>query len=389
MAAAKSPAAAPVDWTRYARQTILPEVGRGGQARLARSRVLLVGAGGLGAPAALYLAAAGVGHLRLVDDDRVERSNLHRQVLYTDADAGRLKVEVAAERLGALNPDVHLEPHAARFEPGNAFDLLEGCDLVLDGTDVFATRYLVNDASVLAGVPNVFASVSRFEGQASVFGLVGAEGRRGPCYRCVFPEPPPEGLVPSCAEGGVLGVLPGLLGLVQATEALKLLLGAGTPLAGRLLLFDTLGMRSRTLRLERDPACAVCGDAPTITTLTPTAVSCSAPVAPSPIPEISPRDLEARLKSPDAPFVLDVRRPDEYAIANIGGALIPLDELPDRLGELEEHRGDPMFVVMCRSGARSGKAVELLHAHGFTNAVNLRGGILAWSDDVDPAVPRY
>lgn len=366
-------AAPPPD--RYHRQVLLPEVGRGGQERLARSSVLVVGVGGLGTPAATYLVAAGVGRVGLVDPDRVDETNLHRQVLYTTDDVGEPKVEAAARRLGALNPDVDLVRHPARLDAGNALDLVGAYDLVLDGTDTFATRYLVNDAAVLAGTPNVFASVSRFDGQAAVFGAPG-----GPCYRCLFPAPPPAGLVPSCAEGGVLGVLPGLLGTVQATEALKMLLGAGDPLVGRLLLVDALGMAFRTLAVDRDPACPVCGDHPTISHPAPTVPMAS-------VPETTVRDLKDRIDAGDRPFILDVREPDEYEGANIGGALIPLGELPDRVDEIREHQGEDV-VVHCRSGGRSAKAVEYLRANGFDRAVNLKGGIHAWSDEVDPSLPK-
>ena len=360
---------------RYGRQVLLPEVGSDGQARLAASSVLVVGVGGLGTPAATYLAAAGVGRVGLVDPDHVDESNLHRQVLYTAGDVHEPKVDVAARRLEAQNPDVEVVRHPARLDAGNALDLVGAYDLVLDGTDTFATRYLVNDAAVLAGTPNVFASVSRFDGQASVFGAPG-----GPCYRCLFPTPPPAGLVPNCAEGGVLGVLPGLLGMVQATEALKVLLGIGDPLVGRLLLVDALGMAFRELRVDRDPACPVCGDHPSISHPTPTKPMAS-------VPETSVRDLKARIDAGDRPFILDVREPDEYEGANIGGALIPLGELPERLDEIREHQ-DEDVVVHCRSGGRSAKAVEYLREHGFSNAVNLKGGLHAWSDEVDPSLPK-
>ena len=360
---------------RYDRQVLLPEVGAEGQERLASASVLVVGVGGLGTPGATYLAAAGVGRLGLVDFDRVHESNLHRQVLYSAEDVGAAKVDVAARRLTVQNPEVEVVRHPARLDAGNALDLVGAYDLVLDGTDTFATRYLVNDASVLTGTPNVFASVSRFDGQASVFGAPG-----GPCYRCLFPAPPPAGLVPNCAEGGVLGVLPGLLGTIQATEALKVLLGVGDPLVGRLLLVDALGMTFRELRVDRDPACPVCGDHPSITHLTPPRPMAS-------VPETTVRDLKARIDAGDRPFILDVREPDEYEGANIGGALIPLGELPERLGEIREHQ-DEDVVVHCRSGGRSAKAVEVLRANGFENAVNLKGGIHAWSDEIDPSLPK-
>ncbi len=364
-----TPLAAP---TRYHRQVLLPELGADGQARLAESSVLVVGAGGLGAPALTYLVAAGVGRISIVDFDDVEESNLHRQILFSTEDVGRPKTDAARDRLHALNPLVRLDVHERRFDAESAAGLLAGHDLVLDGTDTFATRYLVNDAAVLAGVPNVFASISRFDGQASVFGMPD-----GPCYRCLFPEPPPPGLIPNCAEGGVLGVLPGLLGTIQATEAIKLLARMGDPLVGRLLLVDALRMEFRTLTVEKDPACPVCGDHPTITSLTPMPA----------LPEITPLALKALMDAGDRPFLLDVREANEYHAANLAGALIPLGQLPFRLHELEAHREEP-FVVYCRSGARSAQAVRFLQENGFERATNLSGGIHAWSDQVDPSVPK-
>jgi adenylyltransferase/sulfurtransferase len=379
---------------RYSRQLLLPEVGLDGQQRLRDASVLLVGAGGLGSPAALYLAAAGVGRIGLVDPDRVDASNLHRQVLYAAHDVGRLKVEAAAERLRAMNPHVAVVAHPTTLGPDNALDLIGAYDVVADGTDAFATRYLVNDACLLAGVPNVFASVSRFEGQASVFGTPG-----GPCYRCLFRTPPPAGTVPSCAEGGVLGVLPGLLGLIQATEVLKRLLPLGESLIGRLLLVDALGMRFRTLDLPADPDCPACGPHRRLRDLAtfasdydpfcaPMSASAGIPPTPSAVPDITVQDLHDMRERGEAPFVLDVRQPQEFAAANINGALIPLGELPNRLAELEAHRDDPVLVVHCRSGSRSARAVEYLRQQGFTNAVNLRGGIHAWSDQIDPTLPK-
>lgn len=371
---------------RYNRQTILPEVGPSGQARLKASTVLVVGAGGLGAPASTYLAAAGVGRIVLVDHDTVDVSNLHRQPLFTEADAGRRKVDVTAERLERLNPHVRVELHSERLDAQNALAFVRGADVVIDGTDTFATRYLVNDACVVAGVPNVFASISAFAGQASVFGASLPDGRRGPCYRCLFPDPPPTGTVLSCAEGGVLGVVPGFFGTLQATEALKLILGIGEPLVGRLLVADLLAGSFRSLRIDRDPSCRVCGDRPSIRSVTDSAAACGPPMFS--IPELTVQDLKALRDAGDDPFVLDVREPNEYEAANIDGALIPLGELPDRVGELEGHRDDDVLVVHCRSGARSARAVEFLHAQGFTNAVNLAGGIHAWSDDIDPSLPK-
>ena len=370
---------------RYDRQMRLPGVGADGQRRLRDTAVLVVGAGGLGSPVATYLAAAGVGRIGLVDFDTVDVSNLHRQPLYTEGDVGRLKVDAAAERLRTLNPHVSIETHPVRFDAETALDLVRHYDIVADGTDTFEARYLVNDACVVAGVANVFASVSQFSGQVSVFGGFAGSGERGPCYRCVFPEAPPAGSVPSCAEGGVLGVLPGLVGTLQATEVLKRILGVGDPLVGRLLLVDALSMAFQTLRVDRDPACAVCGDAPSILTLTDSAAVCGPIMT---IPQMSVQELHALRQAGDGPFVLDVREPDEFEGANIDGALIPLGELLERIGELDAHRDDAVLVVHCRHGGRSAKAVEVLHSQGFTNAVNLTGGIHAWSDEVDPSLPK-
>lgn len=368
---------------RYGRQITLPQVGLEGQRRLKASSVLLVGAGGLGSPAALYLAAAGVGRLGLVDFDRVDESNLHRQVLYGDGDVGAAKLEAAQRRLQALNPGIEVVPHAVRVTEENARELVRDYHVVVDGTDSFETRYVVNDACVAEGVPDVSASISQFEGQVSVYA-----SRGGPCYRCIFAEPPPPDAVPSCAEGGVLGVLPGLLGVIQATETLKLLLGIGEPLVGRLLIADVLGMRFRTLTFDRDPECPACGvNRQAGVPLLPKN-HCTPPPMPN-VPEITVRELHDLRQRSEAPFLLDVRRPDEYEIANLGGALIPLDELPGRLGELESHRNDELIVVHCRSGARSARAVGMLRQQGFENAVNLKGGILAWSDEIDPSIQKY
>ncbi len=381
-----SPNLTPAERLRYARHLALPEVGAEGQRRLKGSSVLLVGAGGLGSPMALYLAAVGVGRIGLVEFDRVDPSNLQRQILYGTADVGRPKLEAAVGRLRGLNPEVEVVPHPARLTAENALALVGGYDVVADGSDSFATRYLVNDACALAGRPDVYGSVLGFGGQVSVFGAAG-----GPCYRCLYDRPPPPGAVPSCAEGGVLGVLPGLVGTLQAAEVLKLLLGIGEPLVGRLLLVDALPMRFREWAVARDPACPLCGDHPTITELQDYEALCASPPSPamSAVPEITVTDLKARMDRGEAPFVLDVRRPDEYAIANLGGTLIPLDELPQRVGELEGHRDDDLVVVHCRTGGRSAKAVEVLRQHGFDNAVNLKGGTHAWSDQVDPSMPKY
>jgi adenylyltransferase/sulfurtransferase len=355
-----------------------------GQRRLKGSSVLLVGAGGLGSPAALYLAAAGVGRLGIVDFDVVDESNLQRQVLHDTSFVGRPKLESAAARLRALNPHVEVEPHATALARENALDLLRGYDVVVDGTDNFETRYLTNDACHFLGKPNVYGSIYRFEGQASVFWT-----ERGPCYRCLYPEPPPPGLVPSCAEGGVLGILPGVVGGIQATEALKILLGIGEPLVGRLLLYDALAMSFEELRLRKDPGCPLCGDAPTIRELQDYPAFCGTGrgEAEEPIEEIAAAELKRRLDSGEDLRVLDVREPHEWAIARIEGArLVPLGSLSERLNEL-----DPAatWVVHCRSGVRSAKAIAQLRKAGFPRLLNLRGGILSWSRDVDPSVPRY
>ncbi len=372
---------------RYSRHLIMPEVGFQGQQKLKRANVLLIGAGGLGSPAALYLAAAGVGRLGLVDFDRVDVSNLQRQIIHATRDVGRSKLASARESIQALNPHVEVDIYETTLTSENAFSILEPYDVILDGTDNFPTRYLVNDACVLTGKPNVYGSIFRFEGQASVF-----DARRGPCYRCLYPEPPPPGLVPSCAEGGVLGILPGLVGVIQATEAIKLVLGAGRPLIGRLLLFDALGMSFREMKLRKDPACPVWGEHRTIDHLIDYEEFCGLPAAAAaetlaPDDEISARDLRARLDRGDDFLLLDVREPHEHALARIPGAhLIPLGELPSRLGELA---GATDIVVHCRSGARSARAAKLLKQAGFPRVRNLAGGILAWSRDVDPSVPRY
>jgi sulfur-carrier protein adenylyltransferase/sulfurtransferase len=372
---------------RYSRHLIMPEVGMEGQQKLKAARVLCVGAGGLGSPLALYLAAAGVGTLGLVDFDVVDLTNLQRQIIHTTNDVGRPKLDSAAEKLAAINPFIQVRKFETKLTSANALDIVRQFDIVADGTDNFPTRYLVNDACVLTGKPNVYASIFRFEGQASVFAA-----ERGPCYRCLYPEPPPPGLVPSCAEGGVLGILPGLLGVIQATEVIKLILGSGEPLIGRLLLVDALAMRFRELRLRKNPECPVCGANPTIRELIDYQEFCGirgesqeAPVS-SGVPEIHPEELKARLDAGDDVFILDVREPHEYQICNLGGHLIPLGELPARLNELDSSRE---IVAHCRSGVRSAKAVTLLRQAGFAKVKNLAGGILAWSDKVDPRVPKY
>jgi molybdopterin/thiamine biosynthesis adenylyltransferase/rhodanese-related sulfurtransferase len=383
----KSPAAlSKEEVLRYSRHLIMPEVGMEGQLKLKQAKVLLVGTGGLGAPLGLYLAAAGVGRLGLVDFDTIDFTNLQRQIMFATSDVGRPKLEAAGERLGNLNPEIQIDRFETHLTSDNALEIMRGYDIVVDGTDNFPTRYLVNDACVLLGKPNVYGSIFRFEGQASVFGYPG-----GPCYRCVYPEPPPPGLVPSCAEGGVLGVLPGIIGAIQAMETLKLILGKGEPLVGRLLLFDALGMKFRELKLRKNPECPVCGEHRTITELIDYAEFCGlrgeeAPAPATSVPEITPRELKARLDHGDDLFILDVREPHEYQICNLGGTLIPLGDIPKRVNELDSSRE---IVAHCRSGKRSAEAVEFLRKAGFRKIWNLKGGILAWSDEVDPSVPKY
>jgi len=370
---------------RYSRHLIMPEVGMEGQLKLKAARVLCIGAGGLGSPLALYLAAAGVGTLGIVDFDVVDFTNLQRQIIHSTADVGRKKLDSAADKLKAINPYVNLRTFNTRLSSENALELFREFDIIADGTDNFPTRYLVNDACVLTGKPNVYGSIFRFEGQASVFAT-----EEGPCYRCLYPEPPPPGLVPSCAEGGVLGILPGLVGVMQATEAIKLILGKGEPLIGRLLLIDALGMKFRELKLRKNPDCPACGKHPTITKLIDYNEFCGIRGEEKPvetgIPEIQVEELKRRLDAGDDLFVLDVREPHEYQICNIGGHLIPLGDLPKRVSELDSSRE---IVAHCRSGVRSGKAVAFLQQAGFKKVHNLAGGILAWADRVDPKMPKY
>ncbi|HEX7118637.1 MAG TPA: molybdopterin-synthase adenylyltransferase MoeB [Longimicrobiales bacterium] len=383
------PELTPREMLRYARHLILPEVGVDGQRRLKAARVLMIGAGGLGSPVGMYLAAAGVGTLGLVDFDVVDETNLHRQVLFGERDVGRSKLEAAAARLRDANPHIDIVPHAVRLTSENALDVLDGYDLVVDGSDNFPTRYLVNDACVLAGKPYVYGSIFRFEGQVSVFGA-----KDGPCYRCLFREPPPPGLVPSCGEAGVLGVLPGIIGTLQALEAIKLILGAGDPLVGRLVLFDALALRWRELRIRKNPECPACGERPTLTGLIDYEAFCG--VAPGGaaamddgIPELAPAALKARLDRGDALTIIDVREPHEWDIANLGryGArLIPMREIAGRLGELDR---DAEIVLQCRTGGRSAAVLRQLRSAGFTRLWNLKGGILAWADEVDPTLPKY
>jgi adenylyltransferase/sulfurtransferase len=372
---------------RYSRHLIMPEVGMEGQLELKKAKVLCIGAGGLGSPLALYLAAAGVGRLGIVDFDVVDFTNLQRQVIHGTADVGKPKLASAQEAVREINPNVEVVGCQTRLTSENALDLLVDFDIIVDGTDNFPTRYLVNDACVLLGKPNVYGSIFRFEGQVSVF-----DARQGPCYRCLYPEPPPPGLVPSCAEGGVLGVLPGIVGCIQAMEAIKLILGQGQPLIGRLLVFDALTMKFRELKLRKDPECPVCGTHSTITRLIDYEQFCGiqgeehTPVMTG-IPEITPQGVKEMMDE-KKPFVLiDVREPHEFQICRIpGSTLVPLRELPKRMHELNSAHE---IVVYCRSGQRSARAVELLIKVGFHKIHNLKGGILAWSDQVDPSVPKY
>jgi sulfur-carrier protein adenylyltransferase/sulfurtransferase len=370
---------------RYSRHLIMPEVGMAGQQKLKAARVLCIGAGGLGSPLTLYLAAAGVGTLGIVDFDVVDFTNLQRQIIHSTADVGRKKLDSAAEKLKAINPFINLKTFETRLSSENALELFRDFDIVADGTDNFPTRYLVNDACVLTGKPNVYGSIFRFEGQASVFAA-----EEGPCYRCLYPEPPPPGLVPSCAEGGVLGILPGLVGVMQATEVIKLILGQGEPLIGRLLLIDALGMKFRELKLRKNPDCPACGTHPTVTRLIDYNEFCGIRGEEKPvetgIPEMQVEELKRRLDAGEDLYVLDVREPHEYQICNIGGHLIPLGDLPKRVNELDSSRE---IVAHCRSGVRSAKAVGFLQQAGFKKVHNLAGGILAWADRVDPKMPKY
>ena len=388
--------------SRYSRHLILPEVGMEGQQQLKAAKVLCVGTGGLGAPLALYLAAAGVGTLGLVDFDTVDASNLQRQIIHSTATVGKLKVDSAEIMLKALNPYMNVVKHNTMLTSANALEIFKDYDIIADGTDNFQTRYLVNDACVLLGKPNAYGSIFRFEGQASVFAT-----QDGPCYRCLYPEPPPPGLVPSCAEGGVLGILPGLVGVIQATEVIKLVLGIGESLAGRLLLVDALTMKFRTLKLRKNPDCPVCGTHPTVNALIdydqfcgiekpksagPLEVAQNQAVADAPvvdgIPQISVQELKRRLDVKEDVFVLDVREPYEVPIVNIGAPLIPLGELAKRVDELAAQK-DRNIVIHCRSGARSQKAALILKSAGFQHVENLAGGILAWADKIDPTLPKY
>ncbi len=372
---------------RYSRHLIMPEVGMDGQLKLKQAKVLLIGTGGLGAPLGMYLAAAGVGTIGMVDFDVVDFTNLQRQVIHGTKDVGKKKLDSAEETMRDINPFVKIIKHEVALSSENALDILKNYDLVVDGTDNFPTRYLVNDACVLLGKPNVYGSIFRFEGQSTVFAYEG-----GPCYRCLYPEPPPPGLVPSCAEGGVLGILPGVVGLIQATEAVKLILGTGEPLVGRLLLYDALGMRFRELKLRKNPDCPICGDHRTVTQLIDYHQFCGVPqqtaAEPAPVEgEIDPVEVKAKIDRGDSFVLIDVREPHEYQICSIPFAkLIPLGDVPKRVSELNSADD---IVVHCKSGMRSAKAVDFLKQTGFRKVRNMKGGILAWSDKVDPSVPKY
>jgi adenylyltransferase/sulfurtransferase len=372
---------------RYSRHLIMPEVGMEGQVKLKEAKVLMIGAGGLGAPLGLYLAAAGIGRIGMVDFDIVDFTNLQRQVIHGTKDVGKKKLDSAFESMQDINPYVQLDRFEVALTSENALDIIKDYDIVVDGTDNFPTRYLVNDACVLLKKPNVYGSIFRFEGQATVFAYQG-----GPCYRCLYPEPPPPGLVPSCAEGGVLGILPGLIGLVQATETVKLILGIGEPLVGRLMLYDALSMRFRELKLRRNVECPVCGDHPTIKELIDYHQFCGVPKEPEtgvPVAsgEVDPTEVKQMLYRGDKFVLVDVREPHEFQICRIpGSTLIPLGELPKRVNELNSA---DEIVAHCKSGMRSAKAVDFLKQAGFKKVRNMTGGILAWSDKVDPTVPKY
>jgi sulfur-carrier protein adenylyltransferase/sulfurtransferase len=375
----------PQQVARYSRHLIMPEVGMEGQKRLRAASVLLIGAGGLGSPLGLYLAAAGIGRIGLVDFDVVDFSNLQRQVLHGTSDVGRPKLHSARDRLQAINPDVRLDLYETRLTSANALEIFKPYDIVIDGTDNFATRYLVNDACVLLKKPNVYGSIFRFDGQASVFAPPA-----GPCYRCLYPEPPPPGEVPSCAEGGVLGILPGLVGCIQATEGVKLILGQGEPLIGRLLLYDALQMRFQEFKVRRNPRCPMCGDKATITALIDYEQFCGVRGQETPMEttgDITVDELQRRLQQGETPFILDVRNPEEFQICRIPGShFLPLPQLPQRYDELDKNRE---MVVHCKSGMRSAKAIAFLKQQGFTKLRNLKGGILAWADRIDKSMPKY
>lgn len=378
----------PDQYIRYSRHLILPEIGEEGQKKLLQAKVLIIGAGGLGSPLGLYLAAAGVGTIGLVDFDVVDLSNLQRQILHTNDEIGKSKLDSAEKRIKGMNPDTKVVKYNTKISSENAIGILKDYDVVIDGTDNFPTRYLVNDACVLLNKPNIYGSIFRFEGQATVF-----VPRKGPCYRCLYPEPPPPGMVPSCAEGGVLGILPGVIGVIQATEAVKLIVGQGEPLMGRLLLYNALDMTFRTLKLRRDKNCPVCGDRPTVTQLIDYEAFCGLKRGEGKqavtIPEITVFELKAKMDRKDDFVLLDVREPFEYEIAKIPGSrLIPVGQLQNRLSELEPFK-DKEIVAHCKLGGRSAKAVELLLNSGFKKVWNVVGGIAEWSNKIDPSVPKY
>ena len=367
---------------RYSRQLVLPELGREGQQKLKGSSALIVGAGGLGIPASVYLAAAGVGRIGIVDEDMVEKSNLHRQTIYSEADVGRPKARVAGEKLRDVNPHISVEPHEVRLSSANAMDILKGYDVVVDCTDNFPARYLINDACVLLGKPDVYASIFRFDGQASTF-----HSRKGPCYRCLFPEPPPPDSVQNCAVAGVLGVLPGIMGSIQAVEAMKLITGLGGSLFGRLLLFNATDMSFNELRFKKNPDCLVCGRKPTVRKLIDYEEFCGARRAPPLVEEVAPMELKRKIDDGDRIVLLDVREPNEYALCRIENSkLIPLGELGRRIGELDR---SAETVVYCHTGVRSARAVELLTSEGFHRVRNLKGGIRAWAEEINPKIPIY
>lgn len=375
---------------RYSRHLIMPEVGVEGQEKLKAASILLIGCGGLGSPLSMYLAAAGIGRLGLVDFDITDFTNLQRQVAFGTQDVGRPKVEATKDRIHQINPNVQVTTYRTKLSSENVMDIFKEYDIIIDGTDNFPTRYLVNDACVLLKKPNVYGSIFRFEGQATVFWA-----EKGPCYRCLYPEPPPPGMVPSCAEGGVLGILPGTIGLIQATEAVKIILGAGEPLTGRLMLYNALDMRFREVKIQKDPECPICGKNPTITKLIDYELFCGMTLGQEEttvmngngLKEISAKELKSLIDRKEKFTLVDVREPHEYKIANIPGAkLIPLGEIAQRANELDSADN---IVVHCRSGARSAKAIGTLQKMGFKRLQNLQGGILAWSKDVDPSVPQY
>jgi len=381
----------PNELRRYDRHIILPEIGMEGQRRLNESRVLVIGAGGLGSPLLLYLAAAGVGHLTIVDPDVVDESNLQRQILHRTSSLGRRKIESAGDHLLDLNPHIEVVPIAAPFTSANALEIARGHDVIVDGTDNFPTRYLSNDVAVMLGIPNIYGSIFRFEGQVSVFWA-----EKGPCYRCLYPEPPPPGLVPSCAEGGVLGILPGVIGSLQATETIKVLLAIGEPLVGRLVLYDALALRFREMRIRKDPECPVCGDHPTITELIDYEEFCGVPTFAEgssvhdnneidmAVREISVDDLAALRESGAAHVLIDVREEGEYAMANLGARLVPMSTLREHIEEIPR---EGRVIVHCRSGARSARVIEYLQSLGYTNVENLKGGIVAWQMRGHPVGP--